>query len=107
MNASGDALPPEGFLAAAEAAKVGPDWFDTPLPSATKPAAAPKARKATSKRPGGFQLPDVIPYGVQDNTMTRYAGYLRRAGMDVPSILAALKVESAKRCQPATRGQIR
>jgi putative DNA primase/helicase len=81
-------------------AATGPEWFSTPLSVPSVQKAAPKARKATSKRLGGFQLPDVIPLGVQDNTMTRYAGVLRRAGVDAEGILGALRAENTKRCQP-------
>lgn len=41
-----------------------------------------------------------IPEGTRNNTLTSYAGSMRRQGMDTNAILAALKVENSEKCDP-------
>jgi hypothetical protein len=45
-------------------------------------------------------LPDVIPDGERDNTMTSLAGTMRRRGMTPEGVLAGLRVENQTRCRP-------
>ncbi len=96
---TGDAMTAEEFLTAAEAARVGPEWFNTPLSVPSAPVATASVKGPKSKK-RAFILPDQIVLGQQETTMTAFAGTLRRAGVDRDSILAALKVENLKRCVP-------
>jgi len=54
------------------------------------------ARHARPASPVG----DVIPEGERDTTLTSIAGTMRRRGMGVAEILAALKVTNTERCNP-------
>jgi primase-like protein/AAA domain-containing protein len=45
-------------------------------------------------------LPDVIPEGERDNTMTSIAGTMRRRGMSLAGILGGLRGENQARCRP-------
>lgn len=90
-----DGLPmtAEEFLTAAESAKVGPGYFEEQAKTAKgkgKPAKKDKAR---------FVLPDTIVLGQQDNTLTAFAGTMRRAGANEGEILAGLRKVNA-RCDP-------
>lgn len=102
---NGDAYALPEWVDAAERLKAatGPEWFSTPLqlPIAAKSAPGngqkPKAAKATRR---AFILPDQIAEGQRDTILTRYAGTLRRAGVDREGIFAALRIENQKRCAP-------
>ena len=45
-------------------------------------------------------LPDVIPEGQRDHTMTSIAGTMRARGVGHEAILSALRIENRDRCQP-------
>lgn len=45
-------------------------------------------------------LPAVIPLGIQDDSMTKYAGYFRRAGMSESEMLSCMEVLNGSRFQP-------
>jgi hypothetical protein len=45
-------------------------------------------------------LPDIIPEGERDNTMTSMAGTMRRRGFGPEAILSALRIENQARCRP-------
>ncbi len=96
---NGDVYNPEDFLEAAEAlkARCTRGWFETPLSTTGVPL--PKVSTSAKKKTAGFMLPDRIPLGVQDNTLTAFAGSMRRAGADEKMILAALK-QANERCEP-------
>ena len=49
-------------------------------------------------------LPAVIPEGQRNDTLTRLAGSMRRAGFGEAAMLAALVVENAVRCTPPLSG---
>jgi putative DNA primase/helicase len=53
------------------------------------------ARRAVS-----VQVPEKIPLGKRNNTLTSLAGFMRRKGFSADAIFAALKVENSKRCDP-------
>jgi len=54
-----------------------------------------QASKRATVEPGAR-----IPLGVQESTLMRMAGAMRRQGCDEAEILAALRVASAERCDP-------
>jgi putative DNA primase/helicase len=45
-------------------------------------------------------LPDTIPEGMRDHTLTSFAGSMRARGADSETILAALRVFNERRCRP-------
>jgi hypothetical protein len=65
-----------------------PEWLVGLMREASRNgAAAPKVGPA-------------IPKGKRNDTLARLAGTMRRPGMEVPAIVAALKIENANRCKP-------
>jgi putative DNA primase/helicase len=95
VNPDGDALTAEEFLDLAQRSKAAPEWFRAPLAA----AGAPKSKSTKGKR-RAFILPDQIPDGQRDITLTAYAGSLRRLNIDRDGILSALRIENQKRCVP-------
>jgi putative DNA primase/helicase len=100
---TGDAYTLAEWLDAAERLKAatGPDWFSAPLSLPSAPESAPgsgQKSKGTKGTRRAFILPDQITEGQRDIILTRYAGTLRRAGVDRDGILAALRLENQKRC---------
>jgi replicative DNA helicase len=59
-----------------------------------------KDADGTSWSAGGFILPDRIESGGRDNTLTRFAGQLRRGGLDTETIFAMLQHVNLERCVP-------
>lgn len=52
------------------------------------------------ERRHNFVLPDVIPEGQRNVTLTRWAGHLRAQGLDKEAILEDLRLQNRDRCQP-------
>jgi putative DNA primase/helicase len=100
VMSNGDAYRLAEWVEAAERLKTatGADWFSTPVSVPSAPESAPVKGQKSKRR--AFILPDQIVLGQQETTMTRYAGVLLRAGVDIEGILAALKIENQKRCVP-------
>lgn len=48
----------------------------------------------------GFELPETIPQGARNSTLTRFAGSLRRKGLNEEEIFACLRVVNQTRCEP-------
>jgi hypothetical protein len=86
----------EEFLAYADACKVAPAWFTTPLPGAR----ATDPGKAKAGRKKSFTLPDEIGEGGRDIALTKAAGKMRRDNFSADAILAALRGLNQERCKP-------
>jgi len=85
-------------------------WLFGQEPAARKPAAAPEWLLAKIEAGPGSEAPavsavktdseDTIPPGYRNTTLTRQAGHMRRIGMGVPAITAALRETNQRRCVP-------
>jgi putative DNA primase/helicase len=79
------------------------EWFGAPWASelADWPEWLRRAIKEVSQRRNGSATVGArIPLGVQEATLTRIAGAMRRQGSTEAEILAALRVVSQERCDP-------
>jgi hypothetical protein len=77
-------------------------WETSSRPDDMKPAPAPDwlIGLLTAPRPDQAKvIPDVIPEGERDTTLTSLAGTMRRRGASEAGILAALRAEN-ERCRP-------
>ena len=94
---------------------TGYQWEDSCRPDINNPAAIPGPllarllERAKSNGvhagesgwdSGGFLLPNIIGQGARDITLTRFAGQLRRGGLDAESILDMLQHVNESRCRP-------
>lgn len=81
-------------------------WEVSAHPQDRRPADLPAPLLALLKNGGEKQqkraktLPDMLPEGRRNTTLTSLAGTMRARGMGEPAILAALREENAQRCDP-------
>ena len=78
------------------------EWQDAPwdMPVAPWPDWLRQMIREVSQRRNGATVGARIPLGVQEATLTRIAGAMRRQGSTESEILAALRVISHERCDP-------
>lgn len=75
-----------------------------PLPPEALAALLRARSRAPAGRPAadheGGAVPEAIPEGARNTTLTALAGAMRRRGASAAAILAALRAENAARCRP-------
>ncbi|HVW09110.1 MAG TPA: phage/plasmid primase, P4 family [Bryobacteraceae bacterium] len=96
IAADGSPLTLSQFLDLAESRAVSAEWFRN-TESGTRAKKSGTRKPVNAKR---FTIPDVIPSGARDSTLTSLAGAMRRNAMSVEAIHAALRETNAQKCVP-------
>jgi bifunctional DNA primase/polymerase-like protein/AAA domain-containing protein/primase-like protein len=76
------------------------EWLKLDVPPAPLPDALLRAILGAKKIEPGIEAAAKFPRGQRNNSLARLAGGMRRAGMSVDEIRAALVVANERRCDP-------
>lgn len=73
-----------------------------PIPAVWLQAITDAMDKGSSAQAAGpgFMLPDILGEGERHDTMVRFAGQLRRGGLDTEIVYETLKMHNERRCKP-------
>ena len=109
-NGMGDFLADRGFVLAPPSNHVSGGRYEVeghtkvlaPLPDALRPVgkSAGARRRASPRTRGIHGRPEMIPEGHRSNILISHAGVMRRAGLTVKEIEAALLAANRDRCAP-------